>query len=248
MTTIFSLEHRVRLYLRGYERGRRPVATQCLVITDGRYPIPNDETEQSREDMKHAMLMMLMEDKLFLSPIGEHPQRLLAVGTGTVGDRYPSAKVRGIDIAPIQPEWVPSNVSFLVDDCELDWIEKDVDLASLPISDLHFTSYDRLHEGSCESPFAGLRVRRVFDPGAGLSYKSCNQLATPLCDDGTMLESRRDSTTTTTRSSSKYLYERLETYAGRPLQALKMSEAEAEVAIAMARKSLDDESRRASLF
>ncbi|KAG6062518.1 hypothetical protein E4U32_002233 [Claviceps aff. humidiphila group G2b] len=43
--------------------------------------------------------------------------------------RYPSATVRGIDIAPIQPKWVPANVSFLVDDCELDWLERDVDLA-----------------------------------------------------------------------------------------------------------------------
>ncbi|KAG5939530.1 hypothetical protein E4U59_003060 [Claviceps monticola] len=70
--------------------------------------------------MKHAMLMMLTKDKLLLSPIGDHPQEILNIGTGTVGDRYPSAKVRGIDIAPIQPEWVPANVSFLVDDCELD--------------------------------------------------------------------------------------------------------------------------------
>lgn len=46
-----------------------------------------------------------------------------------VGDRYPSAHVCGIDTTPIQPEWVPANVSFLVDDCNLDWIERDVDLA-----------------------------------------------------------------------------------------------------------------------
>jgi hypothetical protein len=36
--------------------------------------------------------------------------------------------VRGIDLSPMQPLWVPPNVSFLVDDCEQDWITRDVDL------------------------------------------------------------------------------------------------------------------------
>lgn len=45
-----------------------------------------------------------------------------------VGDKYPSAKVRGIDMTPIQPKWVPPNVLFIIDDCELDWLEKDIDL------------------------------------------------------------------------------------------------------------------------
>ncbi|KAG6094966.1 hypothetical protein E4U30_002892 [Claviceps sp. LM220 group G6] len=39
--------------------------------------------EQSREDMKHAMLMMLTENKPFLAPIGDHPQKILDIGTGT---------------------------------------------------------------------------------------------------------------------------------------------------------------------
>jgi hypothetical protein len=45
-----------------------------------------------------------------------------------VGDRYPSAAVRGIDLSPIQPSWVPPNVSFLVDDCEEEWLTWDCDL------------------------------------------------------------------------------------------------------------------------
>ncbi|KAG5957799.1 hypothetical protein E4U56_005980 [Claviceps arundinis] len=61
-----------------YECGRR-----YPVFGDVRYPMPIDEIEQSREDMQHAMLMMLMENKLFLSPIGDHPQKILDIGTGT---------------------------------------------------------------------------------------------------------------------------------------------------------------------
>lgn len=49
--------------------------------------------------------------------------------TGLVGDKFPSASVRGIDISPIQPLWVPPNVSFLVDDAKNEWLDNNVDLA-----------------------------------------------------------------------------------------------------------------------
>jgi hypothetical protein len=46
-----------------------------------------------------------------------------------VGDQFPNARVRGIDLSPIQPVWVPPNVDFLVDDCEQgDWLDQDADL------------------------------------------------------------------------------------------------------------------------
>lgn len=45
-----------------------------------------------------------------------------------VGEKYPSARILGIDLTPIQPGWVPPNVQFLVDDCERDWLSRDVDL------------------------------------------------------------------------------------------------------------------------
>lgn len=28
----------------------------------------------------------------------------------------------GIDLSPIQPEWLPENVRFMVDDCEAEWL------------------------------------------------------------------------------------------------------------------------------
>ena len=39
-----------------------------------------------------------------------------------MGDLYPSAQVLGCDLSPIQPEWVPPNVKFMVDDVESAWI------------------------------------------------------------------------------------------------------------------------------
>ncbi|KAI1859685.1 hypothetical protein JX265_004917 [Neoarthrinium moseri] len=97
----------------------------------GRYPIPNDETEQNREDMLHAMMLEVTNGRLFYAPIGDHPQKILDLGTGTgiwaieVGDQYPSAEVTGLDLSPIQPVWVPPNVKFLVDDVEDTWLNGD---------------------------------------------------------------------------------------------------------------------------
>ena len=36
-------------------------------------------------------------------------------------DQYPSAEVLGIDLAPMQPNCVPPNCRFLLDDMEDDW-------------------------------------------------------------------------------------------------------------------------------
>lgn len=40
----------------------------------------------------------------------------------TVGDRYPSANILGIDLSHIQHVLVPPNVSFLIDDVEDTWL------------------------------------------------------------------------------------------------------------------------------
>ena len=50
---------------------------------EGRYVFPNDEQEQNREDLKHAMIINLCGGRLHFAPIGEHPQRVLDLGTGT---------------------------------------------------------------------------------------------------------------------------------------------------------------------
>ncbi|KAG5921588.1 hypothetical protein E4U53_003772 [Claviceps sorghi] len=264
-----------------YERGRR-----YQMFGDGRYPIPNDELEQNREDMKHAMLMMLTENKPFLSPIGERPQKILDIGTGTgiwaveVGDRYPSAHVCGIDLTPIQPEWVPANVSFLVDDCQLDWIERDVDLAHFRFMVIILKDISSVLRHAFES----------LRPGGWIELQELQGI--PLCDDGTMAaddpvkclyeaagrayEKFGMSTTLpaelepllreagfenihcqimkvpvgpwakdrTMRVVGLYqkmaVLDFLPTLSGRPFKALGMSDAEAEVAVAMARKALEN--------
>jgi SAM-dependent methyltransferase len=56
---------------------------------------------------------------------------VLDVGCGTgiwsieFADEHPSAHVLGTDLSPIQPEEVPPNCEFLIDDCTKDWIFHD---------------------------------------------------------------------------------------------------------------------------
>lgn len=117
-----SLSSSVRDYL--FENGRR-----YHRYREGRYNFPNDEAEQDREDMKHACVKMLCKNRLYFAPIDElNLHNVLDIGTGTgswaieFGDLFPSANVLGIDLSPIQPDWVPANVHFVVDDAESDWI------------------------------------------------------------------------------------------------------------------------------
>jgi hypothetical protein len=71
-----SIEESVRDY--AFENGRR-----YHRFREGRYVFPNDELEQLREDMKHAMIVNLCGGKLHFAPIGEHPQNIIDLGTGT---------------------------------------------------------------------------------------------------------------------------------------------------------------------
>ena len=48
----------------------------------GTYPIPNDEHEGDREELKHVMLKELLRGKLILAPITDDPQKIVDLGTG----------------------------------------------------------------------------------------------------------------------------------------------------------------------
>ncbi|GJN81067.1 hypothetical protein PLIIFM63780_004599 [Purpureocillium lilacinum] len=80
------------------------------------------------DDREHCKFTLLMEDRLFIAPIVNSPQRILDLGTGSgiwaidMADQYPSAKIIGVDTAPVQPSVLPPNLVFEVDDIEHDWL------------------------------------------------------------------------------------------------------------------------------
>lgn len=109
------------IYNYGYENGRRYHAYR-----EGKYVLPNDDTEQERLDLQHHIWRLLLHGRLYTAPLS-NPQRILDLGTGTgiwaidMADEFPTATVIGVDLSPIQPQWVPPNCAFYVDDYESDW-------------------------------------------------------------------------------------------------------------------------------
>jgi hypothetical protein len=95
---------------------------------DGSYMLPNDTAENERLDLAHHICVLTLGDKLCLSPVPEGKQiRVLDCGTGTgiwamdFADEHQNAQVIGVDLSPIQPTYVPPNVTFYIDDLEADW-------------------------------------------------------------------------------------------------------------------------------
>lgn len=72
------------VYAHSYENGRRYHSYKY-----GRYPIPNDDLEQTREEMVHAAIMELTDGVLFYAPIGDYPMKIADIGTGTGKNKSP---------------------------------------------------------------------------------------------------------------------------------------------------------------
>ncbi|KAK3680775.1 S-adenosyl-L-methionine-dependent methyltransferase [Podospora appendiculata] len=96
-----------------------------------KYIMPNDEAENDRLDLQHHIFSLTYDGALHSCPAGKDPtkplRRVLDAGTGTgiwaidFADEHPETHVIGIDLSPIQPAFVPPNLSFYIDDLEEPW-------------------------------------------------------------------------------------------------------------------------------
>ncbi len=88
------------------------------------YAFPNDAPEQERLNLQFDALTRVFGGKLFFAPLSQTnpPRLILDVATGTgewaiqMGDCFPQSQIIATDLSPIQPEDVPPNVTFFVED------------------------------------------------------------------------------------------------------------------------------------
>jgi cyclopropane fatty-acyl-phospholipid synthase-like methyltransferase len=79
-----------------------------------------------RVDFQCHLVWLTLEERHFLAPI-QNPMRVLDAGCGTgmwtiaFADDYPGTEVFGVDLAPVQPNVVPPNLQFEIDDLEQPW-------------------------------------------------------------------------------------------------------------------------------
>ncbi|OTA67099.1 S-adenosyl-L-methionine-dependent methyltransferase [Hypoxylon sp. EC38] len=116
MTLDSSLYHFVQENGRTYHRYK-----------EGRYFLPNDTAEQERLDLQHQLFTIAIGHKLNIAPLHRDPRRVLDIATGTgiwaieFAVQHPDSQVIGTDLSPIQPQFLPENCRFEIDDAEDEW-------------------------------------------------------------------------------------------------------------------------------
>ncbi|KAF9872040.1 methyltransferase domain-containing protein [Colletotrichum karsti] len=81
----------------------------------------------SEGNLQHQLWLFTWNEQLCMCPMGNKAKRVLDLGTGTgiwaidFADLHPEATVTGVDLSPIQPDYVPPNCIFEIEDVERPW-------------------------------------------------------------------------------------------------------------------------------
>ncbi|KAF3014032.1 hypothetical protein E8E14_010862 [Neopestalotiopsis sp. 37M] len=154
---------------------------------DGSYIFPNDQEELDRQEFQYVVIKHLMNGKLFFAPWTDEnpPRNVLDIATGAghwaieMGDKFPSARITGTDLSPVQPRDVPANVRFFVEDSRdpWNWYGENDQLDYI---------HTRLTLGCWENLKDDI-LQKSFDQLAPGGYFEAQELLSSiLCDDGTM--------------------------------------------------------------
>ena len=90
---------------------------------------PDDDQERNRLNLQHQLFKLCRGGELTITKVDtDAPLNMLDVGTGSgiwaveMGERYPRAKVVGVDISSAKfSDTAPANVTFVTQDVNQDW-------------------------------------------------------------------------------------------------------------------------------
>ena len=114
----------------------------------------------------------------------DRPQNIIDVGTGTgiwaieMGDKYSLYQITGIDQSPIQPNWIPPNVTFEIDDITKPWLND-----SSTIDFIHVRSMAGSIRGDQDWQTFLAEAFRMLKPGGKIEVADFTTRF--QCDDGT---------------------------------------------------------------
>jgi SAM-dependent methyltransferase len=147
----------------------------------GEYYMPNDEDEQTRQNMLHQVQLYLLQGRLTTAPL-QNPTKILDVGTGcgdwaiAMGEEHEKAEVIGTDIAKIQESAVPENVFFEIDDAEEEggwtFAEDSFDLIHFRAMMGAFTDWNHIYKEAYKAlkPGGWIEVKDFDDHKAMLQF------------------------------------------------------------------------------
>ncbi|QPC76898.1 hypothetical protein HYE68_007650 [Fusarium pseudograminearum] len=111
-----------------------PTTEESDLQAESEGDFPDDDSALGRHtdfiDLQHHLFTLTLGGKLYLSPLQRDDKplgRVLDAGTGTgvwaidFADTHTETQVLGIDLSPIQPNFLPTNLEFQVDDLEDEW-------------------------------------------------------------------------------------------------------------------------------
>ncbi|KAL3471873.1 hypothetical protein BJX99DRAFT_250075 [Aspergillus californicus] len=159
---------------------RRKVRNHLIEQTA--YVYPNDEREMDRLDMQHHMCKLLTGGRLYFAPL-KNPRRILDIGTGSgiwpieISNIFPDTMITGTDLSPCQPNNVPENVHFIVDDMtENEWV-------------VNRNTHDFIHAGHLSGSLPSYRdlLRKMYSHLKPGGWAELHEFDTKVkCDDDTM--------------------------------------------------------------